>query len=77
MDKAELIEVAEHANSSKGEAQRYLEATLRNTRQALEGGGDVRNTGFGKFLCPRAQGHEGCQPADQNKMRIPVSKEAV
>ena len=75
MNKTELTEkVAKQAGSSKGEAQRYLEAFMGTITQALDGGDEVQVTGFGKFYIQERKAREGVNPQTGEKMRIPASK---
>ena len=50
MNKTELIEeIAQRTDSSKGEAQRYVESFEEAIAGALRSGEEIQITGFGKF----------------------------
>ena len=75
MNKTELTEkVAKQAGSSKGEAQRYLEAFMGTITEALEGGDEVQVTGFGKFSVKERKAREGRNPQTGQKMKIAAQK---
>ena len=75
MNKTELIEeIAQRTDSSKGEAQRYIETFAETIAEALKGGEEVQITGFGKFYVRKQKAREGFNPQTKEKMRIPASK---
>ncbi len=75
MNKTELIEeIAQRTDSSKGEAQRYIETFAGIVAQALKGGEEIQITGFGKFYVRKQKAREGVNPQTKEKMRIPASK---
>ena len=75
MNKTELIEeIAQRTDSSKGEAQRYMESFERVVAGALRGGDEIQITGFGKFYVREQKAREGVNPQTKEKMRIPASK---
>ncbi len=75
MNKTELIEeIAERTDSSKDEAQRYIETFAGTIAEALKGGEEVQITGFGKFYVRKQKAREGVNPQTKEKMRIPASK---
>ena len=75
MNKTELIEeIAQRTNSSKDEAQRYIETFAETIAEALKGGEEVQITGFGKFYVRKQKAREGVNPQTKEKMRIPASK---
>ena len=75
MNKTELIEkIADEANGSKSEAQRFFEAFTNVVESALKKDEDVQITGFGKFYVQKRAAREGINPQTQEKMKIPASK---
>ncbi len=75
MNKTELIEkIADEANGSKSEAQRFFEAFTNVVESSLKKGEDVQITGFGKFYVQKREAREGVNPQTKEKMRIPASK---
>ncbi len=75
MNKTELIEeIAQRTDSSKDEAQRYIETFAGTIAEALKGGEEVQITGFGKFYVRKQKAREGVNPQTKEKMRIPASK---
>ncbi len=69
MNKTELIEeIADKANGSKSEAQRYFEAFTDVVESALKKDDQVQITGFGKFYVQKREAREGVNP--QTKQRI-------
>ena len=75
MNKTELIEaIAETANSSKSEAQRYFNAFEEVITNVLQSGDEVHITGFGKFYVREQKAREGRNPQTGEKMRIPAGK---
>ncbi len=75
MNKTELIEeIAQRTDSSKDEAQRYIETFAGTIAEALKGGEKVQITGFGKFYVRKQKAREGVNPQTKEKMRIPASK---
>ena len=75
MNKTELTEeIAQRTDSSKGEAQRYVESFEEVVAEALRGGEEIQITGFGKFYVREQKAREGVNPQTKEKMRIPASK---
>jgi DNA-binding protein HU-beta len=75
MNKTELIEkIADEANGSKSEAQRFFDAFTNVVESALKKDEDVQITGFGKFYVQKRAAREGINPQTQKKMKIPASK---
>ena len=75
MNKTELIEeIAQRTDSSKGEAQRYVESFEEVVAEALRSGEEIQITGFGKFYVREQKAREGVNPQTKEKMRIPASK---
>ena len=75
MNKTELIEeIAQRTDSSKGEAQRYVESFEEVVAEALRSGEEIQISGFGKFYVREQKAREGVNPQTKEKMRIPASK---
>ncbi|MDP9425251.1 MAG: HU family DNA-binding protein [Actinomycetota bacterium] len=75
MNKTELIQkIADEANSSRGDAQRFFEAFQGVVTDALKGEGEVQITGFGKFYVQKREAREGINPQTKEKMNIAASK---
>ena len=75
VNKTELIEkIADEANGSKSEAQRFFEAFQGVVTSELKKGKEVQITGFGKFYVQERAAREGVNPQTQKKMNIPASK---
>ena len=75
MNKTELIEeIAQRIDSSKAEAQKYMESFEEVVAEALRGGEEIQITGFGKFYVRQQKAREGVNPQTKQKMHIPASK---
>ncbi len=75
MNKTELIEeIAGRTDSSKAEAQRYVDTLERVVTEVLKSGEEVQITGFGKFYVREQRAREGVNPQTKEKMRIPAQK---
>ena len=75
MNKTELIEeIAERTDSSKADAQRYVDTLEKVVTEALKSGEEVQITGFGKFYVREQKAREGFNPQTKEKMRIPAQK---
>ena len=75
MNKTELIEeIAGRTDSSKAEAQRYVNTLERVVTEVLKSGEEVQITGFGKFYVREQRAREGVNPQTKEKMRIPAQK---
>jgi DNA-binding protein HU-beta len=75
MKKKELIEkIAEEANASTSEAQKYIAAFEEVVTEALKGGEEVQITGFGKFSVRERKAREGRNPQTGEKMKIAAQK---
>ena len=75
VNKTELIEeIAQRTDSSKGEAQRYVESFEEVVAGALRSGEEIQITGFGKFYVREQKAREGVNPQTKEKMHIPASK---
>jgi DNA-binding protein HU-beta len=75
MNKTELIQkIADEANGSKSEAQKFFDAFEDVVTSELKKGNQVQITGFGKFYVQKRAAREGVNPQTQRKMKIPASK---
>ncbi|TCJ15733.1 HU family DNA-binding protein [Rubrobacter taiwanensis] len=75
MNKTDLIQrMADQANGTKSEAQKYFEAFTDVVTEALKKGETVQVTGFGKFYVQEREAREGINPQTKEKMTIPASK---
>ena len=75
MNKTELIEeIAQRADSSKAQAQRYTDTLEKVLTEALKGGEEIQITGFGKFYVRKQKAREGVNPQTRERMRIPAQK---
>ena len=75
MDNTELVEeIAQRADSSKAEAQRYVDTLEKVVTEALKDGEEVQITGFGKFYVREQKAREGINPQTKERMRIPAQK---
>ena len=75
MNKTELIEeIVQRTDSSKAEAQKYMESFEEVVAEALRGGEEIQITGFGKFYVRQQKAREGVNPQTKQKMHIPASK---
>jgi DNA-binding protein HU-beta len=75
VNKTQLIErIADEADSSKSDAQKFFDAFTNVVESSLKKGEDVQITGFGKFYVQKRAAREGVNPQTQRKMKIPASK---
>jgi DNA-binding protein HU-beta len=75
VNKTDLIEeIAERTDSSKGEAQKYVESFEEVIAGALRSGEEIQIIGFGKFYVREQKAREGVNPQTKEKMHIPASK---
>ena len=75
MNKTDLIqEIADKANQSKSEAQKFFEAFTEVVESALKNDDQVQITGFGKFYVQKREAREGINPQTKQKMTIAASK---
>ena len=75
MNKSELIEqVADRADLKRAEAERALNALTDVVKEALQRGGDVSITGFGKFSVAERGARQGVNPQTGERIQIAASK---
>jgi DNA-binding protein HU-beta len=75
MNKSELVSaIAEHADLSKADAGKALDAVLDAITSALSKGDEVRLTGFGSFGITHRAATKGRNPSTGAEIDIPASK---
>ena len=75
MNKTELIEhIAKHAELSKADAGRALEATLGAIKTTLRKGGAVTLVGFGTFAVGKRTARTGRNPRTGAAVKIKAAK---
>ncbi len=75
MNKTELIEhIAKHADLSKADAGRALEATLGAIKTTLRKGGAVTLVGFGTFAVGKRTARTGRNPRTGAAVKIKAAK---
>jgi DNA-binding protein HU-beta len=75
MNKTELIEkIADEANGSKNEAQKFFDAFTNVVESELKKGNQVQITGFGKFYVQQRDARQGINPQTKQRINIPASK---
>ncbi|HTV86486.1 MAG TPA: HU family DNA-binding protein [Dyella sp.] len=75
MNKTDLINaVAEHAELTKADAGRALEAFFETVQKALKSGEDVSVVGFGTFTVRSRAARTGRNPRTNEEIKIAASK---
>ena len=75
MNKSEFVEqVASRSGLAKKDAQSAVEAALETIESALERGGEVAITGFGKFHVAERNARQGVNPATGEKIQIAAAR---
>ncbi|QAU23705.1 HU family DNA-binding protein [Dyella sp. M7H15-1] len=75
MNKTDLINaVAEHAELTKADAGRALEAFFETVQKALKSGEDVAVVGFGTFTVRERAARTGRNPRTNEEIKIAASK---
>ncbi len=75
MNKTQLIEkIAEEANASKSDAQKFFEAFQGVVQSELKSGNQIQITGFGKFYVQERDARQGINPQTKQRINIPASK---
>jgi DNA-binding protein HU-beta len=75
VNKTSLIErIADEANASKSEAQKFFDAFTGVVESELKKGNQVQITGFGKFYVQRRDARQGINPQTKQRINIPASK---
>lgn len=75
MNKTELINaVAEHAELTKADASRAVEAFFETVQKTLKKGDDVSVVGFGTFTVRQRAARTGRNPRTNETIKIKASK---
>ena len=75
MNKTQLIEkIADEANASKSDAQKFFEAFTDVVQSELKAGNQIQITGFGKFYVQQRDARQGINPQTKQRINIPASK---
>jgi DNA-binding protein HU-beta len=75
LNKSELIEqVADRADIKRSEAEAAVNALTEVVKEALQRGGDVAITGFGKFSVAERGARQGVNPQTGERIQIAASK---
>jgi DNA-binding protein HU-beta len=75
MNKTDLIqEIADKANASKSDAQKFFDAFTDVVESELKKGNQVQITGFGKFYVQKRDARQGINPQTKQRINIPASK---
>ena len=75
MNKKQFVErMVERTDSSKGEAEKHLEAFTTTVSEALKAGEEVQLPSFGKFYVREQKAREGRNPQSGEKMQIGARK---
>ncbi len=75
MNKTQLIEkIADEANASKSDAQKFFEAFTDVVQTELKAGNQIQITGFGKFYVQQRDARQGINPQTKQRINIPASK---
>ncbi len=74
MNKSELITtLAEKADTSKKEAEAFVDAFVSTVTETLKKGGEVALTGFGTFSAKKRAARQGVNPRTGEKIKIPAT----
>jgi DNA-binding protein HU-beta len=75
VNKTDLIQrIADEADVSKSDAQRFFDAFTSVVESALKEDEVVQITGFGKFYVQKREAREGINPQTKEKINIAASK---
>ena len=75
MDKSELINaIAEHANLTKADAGRGLDALIKTIETTLKTGDSISLVGFGTFTVKERAEHTGRNPQTGQEITIAAAK---
>ncbi len=76
MNKNELVaKVADHADLTKVDATKAVDAFIESVSGELAKGGEVRLVGFGTFAVAKRKATEGRNPRTGAVIKIPASKQ--
>lgn len=74
MNKAQLIEkVAKETESTKAQAERFLDTTIDTIRKAVKKGDEVKLVGFGTFTKAKRKARTGRNPQTGKAIKIPAA----
>ena len=75
MNKTDLInKIADHAELTKADAGRALDAVMDQIKRALKKGEDVSLVGFGTFVVRKRAARTGRNPRTGQQIKIKASK---
>lgn len=75
MNKSELIDaIADHADLSKADAGRAVDAFMESVKKALKKGDTVSLVGFGTFAVRKRAARTGRNPRTNETIKIKASK---
>ncbi|MBF0238094.1 MAG: HU family DNA-binding protein [SAR324 cluster bacterium] len=75
MTKAELVAaIADNAERTKADAERFLNATIKAIEDALAKGETIPLIGFGTFSVSERPARIGRNPRTKEELKIPASK---
>ncbi len=75
MNKAQLIDaIAENSGLTKADSKKALDAFLKVTGEALQGGDRVSLVGFGSFSVTQRSARMGRNPQTGEEISIPAKK---
>ena len=78
MNKAELVaELAQKIDSTKKDAEIYLNALIEVIKEELKNGGKIQLIGFGSFSVKNRAPRKGRNPQTGLEIKIPASKAPV
>lgn len=74
MNKAELIDlIASETNTTKAQAERFLDVTLENIKKTVKKGDEVKLVGFGTFTKAKRKARMGRNPQTGKAIKIPAA----
>jgi len=74
MNKAELIDlIATETNTTKAQAERFLDVTLENIKKTVKKGDEVKLVGFGTFTKAKRKARMGRNPQTGKAIKIPAA----
>ena len=69
-----IEKIADEANASKSDAQKFFEAFTDVVQSELKAGNQIQITGFGKFYVQQRDARQGINPQTKQRINIPASK---
>lgn len=74
MNKAELIDlIAGETNTTKAQAERFLDVTLESIKKTVKKGDEVKLVGFGTFTKAKRKARMGRNPQTGKAIKIPAA----